>query len=325
MPVITDKGEFQRLSRLYSERKIPICVFGSASFWNTEAVLLAGQKLQKKYGPSVPVALVMAVTYQYEHMAQCPRFTYSQNPQLGLTTHMHLLRDLCDGPHAPYKDIYILPHLDHAHPERDRWALTEGRKLFASVMFDAQTYPLEENIRLTTDYVAAYGKDTVVEGIIDELSVIGHQVQTDTSPETDARYVQKALDYVAATGVDYVVADLGTEQQAAGTGGASYMQSRAKALTGALGDTSVVLHGASSMKPEQLRTLGEDGVARLNMWTRIARESGIYAAEQLEQRRQDMQRGDFESADTKRYLYDCAEKASDIMLGMMELVGYSRL
>ncbi len=49
------------------------------------------------------------------------------------------LKALCEGPGAPYPQVVVLPHLDHADPKRDRWALTEGLPHLASVMFDAQS------------------------------------------------------------------------------------------------------------------------------------------------------------------------------------------
>lgn len=324
MPVVTDKATFQELDSLYRAKQVPICVFGTASYWNTEAILLAASRFTEKYAPGSPVALVMGMTYDYAHMAQCPRVTYSRSPQAGLIANMHVLRELVEGAYAPYKDVYIMPHLDHADPVRDRWALTEGRDYFASVMFDAQTYPMTENQRLTAEYVQAYGGDTVVEGIIDELSVAtGHQAAAHA--ESDAQYAQRAAQYVAATGVDFVVADLGTEQQSTGGGDIQYMQSRARALSGTLDPVGIVLHGASSMNAAQLAMLGADGVARLNMWTRIARESGSYAAGRLAERGEEIKIGSFEAADSRQYLYDCTEHAAEIMLGMMETVGYGRL
>ena len=51
------------------------------------------------------------------------------------------LKELCGRPDSPYASVRALPHLDHAHPERDEWALTEGLEYLSSVMFDAQEYP----------------------------------------------------------------------------------------------------------------------------------------------------------------------------------------
>ena len=66
----------------------------------------------------------------------------------------------------------------------------------------------------------------MIEGALEGLSVSGvkqaHQVD---------HYVDRAVDYVKQTNVDFLVADLGTEQQSAGTNG-KYLKAR---CTGAHG------------------------------------------------------------------------------------------
>jgi fructose/tagatose bisphosphate aldolase len=187
-------------------------------------------------------------------------------------------------------------------------------------MFDAQKYPLEENIALTRDYVATYGEQVLVEGIIEELSVAGVK---DAVQKDD--YIDKALDYIARTGVDFIVADLGTEQQSTQTGGVSYLKARAQALTQSLGSERLVLHGTSSLRPEQMQNLAADGVVRANMWTRIVREAGQAAAARLLARYPQIERGDFEATEANQYLRDSIEVAAERMIEVMEWLGYGRL
>jgi hypothetical protein len=61
------------------------------------------------------------------------------------------------------------------------------------------------------------------------------------------------------------------------------------------------------------------------MWTRIARESGQYAARKLLQRMDKIKDGDFESSESRQYLFDSIEKAADIMEETLELLGYRNL
>lgn len=86
-------------------------------------------------------------------------------------------------------------------------------------------------------------------------------------------YCENAVKYVKTTGVDFAVADLGTEQQSTSVGKARYDKARARELTAALGRKMLVLHGTSCLANEQTRGLASDGVVRVNMWTRIAREA----------------------------------------------------
>jgi fructose/tagatose bisphosphate aldolase len=135
-------------------------------------------------------------------------------------------------------------------------------------------------------------------------------------------YCEKAERYVRETGVDFLVADLGTEQQTTSIGGAKYNKQRAVDLTSALKRKMLVLHGTSSLTEDQIKSLAEDGVVRVNMWTRIAREAGQYAAKQLESRREEVAKGIFDAAEANQYIRDNVEMAADIMTEMMELFGY---
>jgi fructose/tagatose bisphosphate aldolase len=130
---------------------------------------------------------------------------------------------------------------------------------------------------------------------------------------------------VAETKVDLLVADLGTEQQSDHVGGVQYLKARAQAITEKLGDARLVLHGTSSLSTDQMQGLAGDGVVRVNMWTRIVREAGQYAAKQLIARQAAIEAGDFEATESRQYLYDSIEAAANIMVEVMELVGYPKL
>jgi fructose/tagatose bisphosphate aldolase len=294
-----------------------VAIFCTASYWNTEAILLAAQRVAIKYNlRDIPV--VVANTYKYPYMPQATRFTYAGEARSGLLAHMGNLRALAESKYAPYNDICVLPHLDHADPDRDHWALTTGAPFFSSVMFDCQAYPFEENIALTREYKKTYGDQVLVEGIMGTLNVEGKAA---AMPVGD--YCERAREYVLSTGVDFFVADLGTEQQASSVGGARYDKERARGLTEALNKKMLVLHGTSCLTNDQVAGLAADGVVRVNMWTRIAREAGQHAAQKLMDRMDDVRAGVFDAAEANMYIRDNVEKAADIMCEMMELFGYA--
>lgn len=135
-------------------------------------------------------------------------------------------------------------------------------------------------------------------------------------------YLEQAVNYVDSTGVDFLVADLGTEQQSSSSGNVQYLKQRATGLTAALGRKMLVPHGTSSLGREQMETLPEDGIVRVNMWTKIAREAGRYAAFSLFKRAEDLFNNDFESVESNKYLMDSIEKASDLMLEILETLNY---
>jgi fructose-bisphosphate aldolase class II len=319
MTLVTRREEALEYTQLFRTCRASMAIFCTAAHWNTEAILLAGQRIAEKYHLA-QVPLAIAMTYSYPHMPQAKRITYSGDAVAGFVSNMLHIKALCDGPDAPYSKVVVLPHLDHADPKRDKWALTEGLPYLATAMFDAQKYPFEDNLAWTSDYVRTYGDQVMVEGIIEELSVAGRT----QAVQRDA-YVEKAVRYMAETKVDLLVADLGTEQQSDHVGGVRYLKERAQELTRSLGDARLVLHGTSSLSGDQMNDLAGDGVIRVNMWTRIVREAGQYAARKLIERQAAIEAGDFEATESKQYLYDSIECAADVMVEVMELIGYPRL
>jgi len=297
-------------------------IFCTASHWNTEAILLAAKNTADKFGISnVPVAVAM--TFNYDYMPQAQRITRSSDPRLGFLSVMKHLSILTDDPGSPYYDLHVLPHLDHADPFRDKWALTEGTDFLASVMFDAQKYPLKENVELTTAYVKEYGSKVLIEGIMDELNVF--QAHEKQSVHNSDEYPGRAFDYVKKTKVDFLVADLGTEQQSDSTGKAVYLKERARNILKLLNDRKLVLHGTSCLSESDIRLLPADGILRVNMWTRIAREAGLFAFNQLKKREDKILMNDFNSIESHRYLMDSIDMASSVMERIMESLGYENL
>ncbi|GHU62402.1 hypothetical protein AGMMS49983_03760 [Clostridia bacterium] len=318
MAFITDRNTAKGIFEDAARRDVSIALFCTGSFWNTEAILLAASRYAKRHGiENIPV--VIAMTSLYSHMQQVTRVTYSRDAKFGLRAVLEYARMLSEGPYAPYPNVAVMTHLDHAHPDTDKWALENNTDLLTSVMFDAQTLPYEENVKRTKEYVRQYGDQILVEGIIESLAVGDG---TDASQRDD--YIEKAVEFIAETGVDFLVADLGTEQQSSGTE-AHYLKARARALTAALGRRMIVLHGVSSMKNEDIRGLAADGVIRVNMWTRIVRESGQYAARRLAERLPLIEANDFEAAEATAYINDNIEEAARVMEIVMDGLGYANL
>ncbi len=317
MAIITGRRAAQSVIDHVREKGVSMAIFCTASHWNTEAILLAAQKFGDKYGiESVPVAVAM--TCNYPHMPQAQRVTHCHDAKAGFLSILSHLDVLAGRSDSPYARVEVLPHLDHADPERDYWALTAGSPYLASAMFDAQRYPAEENRQMTADYVRRFGSDLLVEGIMEELTVAGKHAKETT---TEGSYPERAERFVRDTKIDFLVADLGTEQQSAAVN-AKYLKERARALTRILKKEMLVLHGTSSLADSEFSGLAADGVVRVNMWTRIARESGQYAAGKLIDRSEAIRGNDFEAAESCRYLMDSIDKASDLMLAILESLNY---
>ena len=61
------------------------------------------------------------------------------------------------------------------------------------------------------------------------------------------------------------------------------------------------------------------------MWTRIARESGLYAYNQLLNRQEKINTNDFNAIESYQYLMDSTRKAAEIMEDIMMSLGYDNL
>ena len=197
-----------------------------ATVEDIKAILLAAKRIGEKYNlKHIPVALAM--TFNYKYMPQAQRITYTRNSSLGFLSQMNHLRVLTNDPGSPYYNIQVLPHLDHADPIIDKWALSKGTDYLASVMFDAQKYPLSENLQMTQEYVRKYKSKIMIEGAMDELTVSEAHVKQDAVIDN---YPERAFDYFQKTGVYFLVADLGTEQQSKTIGKSKYLGNCARAI-----------------------------------------------------------------------------------------------
>jgi fructose/tagatose bisphosphate aldolase len=320
--IVTKRNDSEKIIERIKSQKVCLPIFCTGSHWNTEAILLAAKNIAEKYNvKDVPVAIAM--TFNYEYMPQAQRITATKDARLGFLSNMKHLQVLTDDPSSPYYGVQVLPHLDHADPVKDKWALTEGTDYLASVMFDAQRYPLKENEALTTEYVKTYGKKVLIEGIMDELSVFQAHKKHGAVAADD--YHVRAFDYMKKTKVDFLVADLGTEQQSNGIGKSVYLKERARNIRELIGDRVLVLHGTSCLSDKEIGQLPGDGILRVNMWTRIARETGLYAIDQLKNREDKIRMNDFNAIESHQYLIDSIEKAAQIMEGIMISLGYDHL
>lgn len=320
--IITERNQSLEVIERIKLSKTSLPIFCTGSHWNTEAILMAAKNIGIRFGiKHVPV--VIAMTFNYEYMPQARRITATNNARLGFLSIMEHLHVLTNDPDSPYFDLYVLPHLDHADPVKDKWALTEGTKYLSSVMFDAQKYPLNDNIRLTKEYVKNYGDKVLVEGIMDELSVFDLHEKHESFKQDD--YHERAFDYMKKTNVDFLVADLGTEQQSQGIGKNIYLKQRARNIHKIVNDKVLVLHGTSCLSDEEISQLPDDGILRVNMWTRIVRDSGLFAFEQLKNRENKILKNDFNAIESHQYIMDSTQKASEIMEGIMMALGYNNL
>ncbi len=263
MPIITDR---KQVLDIYSEAergKWVLPCFCTENLTTTEAILDA----TKKYGDERGIKdlpIIVAITNQYDHRTQSAYYTHTRRWDIGLKLFMEDLKILTDKG-SPYENLKVMVHLDHTQFDDDKELLSWDMDAFSSIMFDASKVPFEENIRITRQFAKEQGHKIVIEGACDEI------VDATGNDKSELTTAEKAEEYFKGTGVDLIVANLGTEHRAS-TRDLKYYGDHAKKIKDKIG-TRIVLHGASSVPGDQIARLIDDGVCKVNLWTALERDS----------------------------------------------------
>lgn len=263
MPLVTDRNAVLDIYAGAAERGWVIPAFCSENLTTTEAVLAAALEAGRRVGrEDLPITL--ALTNLYSHRSQSVYYTHTRQWEIGLKLFMADLKVLTN-PGSPFEKLKVMAHLDHVQHNLDHELLGWDMAPFSSIMFDASTLPIEENIAATARFVAARGKEIVIEGACDEIvDATGEEVSAMTTPE-------KAEPYFSRTGVDMAVANLGTEHRASAAE-MKYRGDLARQIKARVG-AHIVLHGCSSVPADQIGDLFADGICKVNIWTALERES----------------------------------------------------
>jgi len=166
------------------------------------------------------------------------------------------------------REIPIALHLDHGDTfELCKSCIESG---FSSVMIDGSHHPFEKNIELTKQVVDfAHAHDVTVEGELGVLAGIEDDVHAEKSHYTDPNQVEE---FVKKTNVDSLAISIGTshgankfkpEQCTKGPDGIlvppelrfDILDEVARRLPG----FPIVLHGASSVVPEAVKLINDNG------------------------------------------------------------------
>ena len=167
-------------------------------------------------------------------------------------------------------DIPIAMHLDHGPDFETCKSCIDGG--FTSVMIDGSAYSFEENIELTRKVVEyAHEHGVVVEGELGKLAGIEDDVNVDAK---DAAYTQpdEVEEFVTRTGVDSLAIAIGTSHGAFKFTPAQCTRNADGVLVPPelrfdilaeiekrLPNFPIVLHGASSVGPEDVKIINANG------------------------------------------------------------------
>lgn len=277
MPIIKS-GEDAReimLSMVNSSASLPC--FCTESVYTTEAIFKGVKAYKSDKNIQGKIPLIIAFTASYADRQQLKNYTGLGDFREGLLAVKSDIERLSreDG---PYWDIDVLVHLDHAQPGADNWIIEEFPDFISSVMWDCSHYSLADNIRMMVEFRAKYQSSFVIEGAVDEIynynadNQRGAIVDQITAAETALNYYQK-------TGVDLLVANLGTEHRRT-EGTVEYHSKEANEISKLVG-RRLVLHGTSSLDEKNLHSLNKDGIVKVNLWGNLESVPGKALAEKL--------------------------------------------
>lgn len=262
MAVIRGKDAVSEIYREAAARRWVVPTFCTENQTTTEAILAACQDKATELEMRVPVTI--GITGQYLHRSQSTRYARSGNAETG---RMLFFSDceILARPGGDYPDVNLLTHFDHGQIQYDRDVLEGDMSGFSSVMFDQSEVSWKENIRATAEFVRRHSDELFIEGAADEV------VDAEDSASNELTTPERAKEFIEKTGVDMVVANLGTEHRASSQD-LRYHPEAARAISSVIGPR-LVLHGTSSVPPTQLDDLFDDGICKVNLWTTLERDS----------------------------------------------------
>jgi fructose/tagatose bisphosphate aldolase len=263
MPLILDRKQVLDIYADAAQRKWVIPTFNTENLTTTEAILSASFEYSCKTGKTdLPVTI--GITNQYSHRSQSVYYTHTRLWDIGLRLFLADI-EVLTSKGSPFEKLNVMIHLDHAQWDMDKPLLEWDMNMFSMIMYDASALPFDNNIRLTAEFIEKCGQIIVVEGACDEIvDATGDERSDLTTPE-------QAEKYLGHTGADFIVANLGTEHRASAAD-LKYYGDRAREISKLTG-TKLVLHGTSSVGNDQIKNLFNDGIAKVNIWTILERNT----------------------------------------------------
>ena len=260
MPVITNYNEVCEIYAFAAQKKWVIPCICTENLTTTEAIFSAADDFAKsKNIKNIPVTIAMTV--RYSHRPQATYYTRTRQWEIGLK----LFKADADILAEAYPNVQVMLHLDHIQYDDDIELLDRPLDDFSSIMYDASALPFEKNIKKTAEYTQKMKGKILIEGACDEI------IDAGGSQHNSITTAESAQKYITQTGVDMIVANLGTEHRASGKD-LMYHADEARKIRDVIGN-KIVLHGASSVSNDQIEHLADDGICKVNIWTALERDS----------------------------------------------------
>jgi len=263
MPLILDRKQVLDVYADAANRKWVLANFNVENLTTVEAILQATYE----YGKTIDkndLPIIIGITNKYAQRPQSIYYTHTRKWNVGLRLFLSDI-DILTSRDSPYAKLKVMIHLDHIHWNDDDELLAWDMQQFSSIMYDASNLPFEQNIQKTAVFMEKCGDIIFIEGACDEIAEASKFASKGlTTPSMAEKYFRE-------TGVDIIVANLGTEHRAS-TMVKKYNGNLAREITKRIGPC-LCLHGTSSVASHQLTHLFDDGVRKVNIWTALERDS----------------------------------------------------
>lgn len=184
---------------------------------------------------------------------------------------------------------------------------------FSSVMVDGSSRPFEENVELTRRIVSiAHAAGVSVEG---ELGKIGGTEDDVTVAEKDALMTDpdEAVRFVELTGVDLLAVAIGTAHGVY-RGKPELDFRRLRTISSRVG-VPVVLHGASGVSDQDIRTAISHGIRKINIDTELRIAFSLAVRECVDKYPDEI--------DPRKILGPARDRMKDVVKSKMRLFGSS--
>ena len=262
MALVLSRDKVLRIYDKASENGWVLPAFNTENQTTCEAILSGVWE----YGQSIGISdlpIIIDITNNYPHRPQSRYYTHTRNWKLGLKLFLDDLKQLTASG-SPFADLQVMIHLDHIQWDEDEELLNWDMSQFSSIMFDASGLPFDMNIQKTAEFVKLNRDRIIIEGACDEIRHTSSESDELTSPEMAERFYNE-------TGVDILVANLGTEHRASAAT-LKYYDHQAREISKRIGPI-LCLHGTSSISDDNLSQLFDDGIRKVNIWTSLERDS----------------------------------------------------
>jgi fructose-bisphosphate aldolase class II len=263
MPLVLERNHVLDIYAEAAERKWVLPTFNSENLTCSEAILAS----VKEYGQSIGITalpIIIGITNKYWQRPQSVYYTHTRRWDVGLRLFLADLKELTSS-NSPFANLKVMIHLDHIQWNEDKELLEWDMRQFSSIMYDASTLPFEQNIKKTLAFVEQHNNVILIEGASDDISEATKPASPNlTKPDMADKYFRE-------TGVDIIVANLGTEHRSP-TATLQYNGELARKITEHIGPR-LCLHGTSSVPAQQITNLFDDGIRKVNVWTTLERDS----------------------------------------------------